>query len=166
MALSPVPFVVADSGDVSDAPSGAVPVSLYGADSGGAAVTSVNGEIGAVVLDADSVGALPDDYTPPATTWASVTGKPSTFDPIIGTSATTAMAGDTNIPAAATWANISGKPAVVAAGTNEANARAEIGAGTSNLTLAQSQAGIATKAAIAALTEASTAEEIVAALQA
>ncbi len=65
---------------------------------GGDAVESVNGQTGAVVLTADDVGALPDDYTPPAPTWASVTGKPTTFAPIIGTTSTTAMAGDTAIP--------------------------------------------------------------------
>ena len=34
---------------------------------GGGAVESVNGQTGAVVLDAADVGALPDDYTPPVT---------------------------------------------------------------------------------------------------
>lgn len=98
--------------------------------------------------------------------WTDVTGKPTTFAPTIGTTATTALAGNTTIPAAATWANISGKPAVVAAGADAAAARTAIGAGTSNLTLAQSQAGIATKAAIAALTPESTLEDVIAALQA
>lgn len=96
-----------------------------------------------------------------ATAWADVTGKPTTFAPIVGTAANQALAGNTVIPAVATWANISGKPAVVAAGTTEAAARAAIGAGTgngsSNLTLAQSQAGIATKTQIAALSNASAA---------
>lgn len=45
---------------------------------GGAAVTSVNGETGEVILSAADVGALPDTYAP---TWASVTGKPATFTP-------------------------------------------------------------------------------------
>lgn len=36
-----------------------------------------------------------------AVSWADITGKPSTFPPIIGTTSTTAMAGDTEIPAAA-----------------------------------------------------------------
>lgn len=60
--------------------------------------------------------------------WASVSGKPSTFPPVIGTTASTALAGNTVIPAAPTWGNISGKPAVVAAGVDAAAARTAIGA--------------------------------------
>lgn len=41
-------------------------------------VVSVNGQEGVVVLDAEAVGALPDDYAPE---WDDVTGKPSTFAP-------------------------------------------------------------------------------------
>lgn len=37
-------------------------------------VTSVNGKTGVVVLDADDVGALPDDYTPPVTSVNGQTG--------------------------------------------------------------------------------------------
>ena len=47
-------------------------------------VTSVNGKTGAVVLDADDVGALPDDYTPPVT---SVNGQ----------------TGDVDLPITPTW---------------------------------------------------------------
>lgn len=43
--------------------------------------------------------------------WGDVTGKPATFAPTIGSTATTALAGNTTIPPAATWANLSGKPA-------------------------------------------------------
>lgn len=64
------------------------------------------------------------------------------------------------------WDDIVDKPAVVAAGATQAAARTAIGAGTSNLTLAQSQAGIASKAAIAALTSESALEDVIAALQA
>ena len=46
-----------------------------------AGVSSVNGATGAVVLDADDVGALPSTYTPPAQSWADVTEKPETFAP-------------------------------------------------------------------------------------
>lgn len=35
MALSPIPVVVDTSGDVEDAPSGSVPIALYGAGGGG-----------------------------------------------------------------------------------------------------------------------------------
>lgn len=64
-SLDPQPFVVVGGLPGSDGPS----------------VESVNGQSGVVVLDAADVGALPDDYTPPAPTWGSVTGKPSTFAP-------------------------------------------------------------------------------------
>ena len=48
---------------------------------GEAPVTSVNAQTGDVVLSASDVNALPDTYAPPAPTWGSVTGKPSTFTP-------------------------------------------------------------------------------------
>lgn len=53
---------------------GGVPVWSSSAGS----VTSVNGESGAVVLDASDVGALPSTYVP---AWTDITGKPSTFTP-------------------------------------------------------------------------------------
>lgn len=68
--------------------------------------------------------------------WDSLVGKPATFPPTIGTTATTAMAGNTPIPPTATWANLSGKPAVIAAGADQAAARTAIGAGTGNSDLA------------------------------
>lgn len=42
-----------------------------------AGVASVNGQTGTVTIDAADVGALPDTYTPPAQSWADITGKPS-----------------------------------------------------------------------------------------
>lgn len=62
---------------------------------GGGAVDSVNGKTGTVVLTAADVGAKPDSYVP---TWSEVTGKPATFAPTIGTTADTALAGNTVIP--------------------------------------------------------------------
>jgi len=63
------------------------------------AVTSVNGQTGpAVTLTAADVGALPDDYTPPDTTWADVQGKPSTF-PATAASVTAAVAAKAEIAA-------------------------------------------------------------------
>lgn len=59
--------------------------------SGGGAVESVNGQAGLVVLDADDVGAKPASYVP---AWGEVTGKPATFAPTIGATATTAVAGN------------------------------------------------------------------------
>ena len=66
-----------------------------------------------------------------APAWGDVTGKPTTFAPIIGNTATTAKAGNY----APTWAEVTGKPAVIAAGADAAAARTAIGAGTSNLTI-------------------------------
>lgn len=62
---------------------------------GGGAVDSVNGQTGTVVLTAADVGAKPSSYVP---TWSEVTGKPATFAPTIGTTADTALAGNTVIP--------------------------------------------------------------------
>lgn len=53
---------------------------------------------------------------------------------VIGTTAGTAMAGDTAIPAQATWSNISGKPAFVAEGADATAARAALGLGTAATT--------------------------------
>lgn len=48
---------------------------------GTGAVSSVNGQTGAVVLDAAAVSALPSTYTPPAQSWTQITSKPATFTP-------------------------------------------------------------------------------------
>ena len=55
-------------------------------------------------------------------TWAQVTGKPATFEPIIGTTATTAKAGN-YVP---TWSEVTGKPATFAptVGTTATTAKA------------------------------------------
>lgn len=58
--------------------------------------------------------------------WGTVSGKPTTFPPTIGTTAATAKAGNYQ-PA---WDDITGKPAVIAAGADAAAARTAIGAGT------------------------------------
>lgn len=68
-----------------------------------------------VATQIDSGGAAP--------TWASITGKPSTFPPTIGTTATTALAGNTELLQIGTtattakagdyqptWAQVTGKP--------------------------------------------------------
>lgn len=49
---------------------------------GGGAVESVNGQTGAVVLDAADVGALPDDYTPPVTSVNGQTGAVTVSVPV------------------------------------------------------------------------------------
>lgn len=66
-----------------------------------------------------------------STAWADITGKPTTFDPTIGTTSTTAKAGDY----APTWSEVTSKPAVIAAGADAATARGAIGAGTSSLAI-------------------------------
>lgn len=86
------------------------------------AVASVNGKTGVIALNAADVGALPTSYTPPASTWASITGKPGTFQPVIGTTSTTAKAGDYQ----PTWAQVTGKPTTFApiVGTTSTTAKA------------------------------------------
>ena len=95
-----------------------------------------NGGVNGVISLVDENG---DPWAPggdSSVAWGDVTGKPATFPPTIGTTASTAMAGNTPIPAAATWANLPGKPAVIAAGADQAAARSAIGAGTGNSNLA------------------------------
>lgn len=55
-----------------------VPVALKDVlqSEGEGAVSSVNGQTGDVVLNAASVGALPDDYEPPAPAWGDITDVP------------------------------------------------------------------------------------------
>lgn len=70
--------------------------------------------------------------------WADVTGKPATYPPTIGTTASTAMAGNTPIPAAPTADTLSGATAVgrqVMTAADATAARTAIGAGTSSLAL-------------------------------
>lgn len=66
------------------------PIPGGGGGGGGGAVDSVNGKTGAVVLSAGDVGARASGNVP----WADVSGKPTTFAPTIGTTATTAVAGN------------------------------------------------------------------------
>lgn len=63
-----------------------------------------------------------NDGEPASVAWADVTGKPSTFAPTIGTTATTAKAGNY----APAWADVTGKPATFAPtiGTTAATAAA------------------------------------------
>lgn len=68
---------------------------VVGGGGGGGAVDSVNGQVGVVVLDAADVGAKDASYVP---SWTEVTGKPTTFAPIVGTAANQAMPGNTVIP--------------------------------------------------------------------
>lgn len=84
---------------------GSTPLPVSGGSSG-PTVTSVNGETGEVVLSASDVGARPAGNVP----WGEVSGKPATFAPTIGTTANTALAGNTVIPEAATWDNLPDKP--------------------------------------------------------
>lgn len=59
-------------------------------------VNNVEPDVGGnITLTASDVGAKPASYVP---TWTEVTGKPATFPPTIGTTADTALAGNTVIP--------------------------------------------------------------------
>ena len=66
------------------------PVISASGGGGGGAVDSVNGKTGVVVLSAGDVGARVAGNVP----WADVSGKPATFPPTIGATATTAVAGN------------------------------------------------------------------------
>ena len=76
-----IPYVVTKSGDKGDAPHGSIPIAMYGAESGG----TVN---------------------PAPTKWAEIPDKPTTFAPTIGTTETTAKAGNYT-PA---WGEVASKP--------------------------------------------------------
>lgn len=71
ISLSGSNLTLSDGGGTVTLPSGG----------GTGAVSSVNGQTGAVALDAADVGALPSTYTPPAQSWGVITGKPLNFPP-------------------------------------------------------------------------------------
>ncbi|HLS01320.1 MAG TPA: hypothetical protein VK054_04960 [Beutenbergiaceae bacterium] len=74
--MRPIPLT-ADP-DNPESPRGAVPVDLFGVESGGGgAVDSVNGQTGEVVLGAGDVGARPAGDVP----WGEVSGKPDAYPP-------------------------------------------------------------------------------------
>lgn len=109
-----------------------------GGGGGGGAVDSVNGKTGAVVLSAGDVGARAVGNVP----WADVSGKPATFAPIIGTTATTAVAGN---DARLAKADTAVQPAAIA--NFVPNTRTVAGkALTGNVTLVASDVGAATAA--------------------
>lgn len=83
-------------------PAGAIPVSISGLDGGSSTVA-----------------------------WADVTGKPTTFPPVIGTTATTAKAGNYQ-PTAANISDASAVGRSVLTAADAAAARTAIGAGTGN----------------------------------
>lgn len=84
-----------------------------------------DGEAGGTPIVADELNRIETELGDALeVTWAEVAGKPATFPPTIGTTATTAKAGN-YVPA---WADVSGKPAVIAAGADAAAARTAIGA--------------------------------------
>lgn len=69
--------------------------------------------------------------------WAEVTGKPATFPPVVGTTATTAKAGNYQ-PTAANISDASAVGRSVLTAADAAAARTAIGAGTSSLTIGTS----------------------------
>lgn len=77
------------------------------------AVSMVNGRVGAVVLSAEDVGALADDYAP---AWSEVTGKPTLTNTVNGQSGTVVLnaasvgaKADSYVPS---WDDVTGKPAL------------------------------------------------------
>lgn len=102
-----IPLVATASGDVAAAPAGAIPVKLYGGGSGG---------------------------SPTPVSWAEVTGKPATFPPVVGTTATAAKAGNYQ-PAAADISDATATGRSVLTAADAAAARTAIGAGTSSLVI-------------------------------
>lgn len=70
--------------------------------------------------------ALPVEGAGGSVEWDDVQNKPATFPPEIGTTGTTAKAGDYEPE----WDDIQSKPAVIAAGANAGAARTAIGLGT------------------------------------
>ena len=118
MAYDPQPFVATQVGDAEEAPSGARPIALYGAGSGGeeagpvtwASVTEKPDTYPPTTGTTAST-AKPGDYTP---TWAEVSGKPATFPPTTGTTASTAKPGNY----APAWGEVTGKPATFAPATH------------------------------------------------
>lgn len=100
--MSNVPFVANPAGAATDAPSGAFPIDLYGAGSGGA---------------------------PTAPAWGEITGKPATFPPVVGTTATTAKAGNYTPTSAEVSAGLKAKAQITAlAAVSAANAAPAEGA--------------------------------------
>lgn len=92
--------------------------------------------------DASEIDNLPIGGGGGPTAWADVTGKPSEFPPNAHSHAWSEITDrpETFAPSAHAhaWADITDKPAIIAAGADQAAARAAIGAGTSNLTIGTS----------------------------
>lgn len=57
---NPIPLV---ANDAEGAPKGAIPIDLYGVESGGGAVESVNGQTGAVNLTGEDIPVIPGGGT-------------------------------------------------------------------------------------------------------
>lgn len=113
-----------------------------GGGGGGGDVASVNGQIGAVSLDATDVGARADDWVPD---WTDVANKPASFTPSThahAVSEVTGLQAALDAKAASTHAHpasdISNSTSVgrsVLTAADAAAARTAIGAGTSNLAI-------------------------------
>lgn len=89
-----------------------------------------------LVLGTTSGTAKAGDWLP---AWSDVSGKPSTFPPSAHSHSWDDVTGKpVEFPPSAhshSWADVTGKPAVIAAGADQAAARAAIGAGTSSLAI-------------------------------
>lgn len=89
--------------------------------------TTVSTEIGLRAKTADVSTALAgkaDSGAETTATWAGVSGKPATFPPTIGTTASTAKAGNYQ----PTWAQVTGKPTTFTPATHT-HAKADVGLG-------------------------------------
>src|SRR5699024_8200186 len=95
---NPVPLVLNDD---SGAPAGAIPVDIYGVDSGGRAVGSVNGQSGKAVLAAGHAGAAPArDYASGAQgPKADTAVQPGDFATVATSGAYADLTGTPTIPA-------------------------------------------------------------------
>lgn len=149
-------------------PAAATVDTLGGAGATGKVVMkATSAEAARTAIGAVSAEDIPE--VPAAPTWNTLSGKPAviasgtteaaarqaigagTSSLALGTTASTAMAGNTPIPDAATWANLSGKPATFppTIGTTASTAKAGDYTPTTN----EVSASLKAKAEIAALTE-------------
>lgn len=134
-------------------------------------VSSVNSQTGNVVLDAEDVGALPDTYTPPVSSVNSKTGAVTLNAADVGAAAsgsTVNLTGNQSINGDKTFNGATAIPAPTAnnhAATKKYVDDADTAYYNAAVTAMNSRFSTATRTAVNALTGASTAADIVAALK-
>ena len=116
VAYDPQPFVATHVGDAEEAPTSARPIALYGVGEGEAAPVTWASVTGKPSTFPPTTGTTASTAKPGdyTPTWGEVTEKPSTFPPTTGTTATTAKPGNYT-PA---WGEVTGKPATFAPATH------------------------------------------------